>query len=123
MEVLWSALSVLGMLLVMVAIFAGAYWFTKKFGGQYAQYGASGRRIQILDQAATGRDQRLLLVRVADKVYLLSAGGTAVTKLDEYDGMLFPEDSEPQQPQSESFLHVLERAARGLKDTATGGKS
>ena len=120
MEMFWSVLSMLGMLALMVAIFAGAYYVTRYFGGRYGAPGVSGGKIRVLEQAATGKEERLLIVRVADKVYLLASGPAGTTKLDELDPALFPEEAAQPAPGAENFLQVLSDAIR-KQHGGTGG--
>jgi flagellar biogenesis protein FliO len=123
MEVVWSVLSMLGMLAIMIAIFAGAYYVTRFVGGRYVQPGSAGKRIRVLDQAITGKEERLLLVKVAEKVYLIASGPAGTQKLDELDPALFPEESAPQAENAPPFLHVLSEAVRRQHSGTAGGNA
>lgn len=62
---LW-ALAVTGVVLVL------AYWFTRHVVGRLMVGRRSLRsRLTVLDQVSLGRDQRLVLARVGETVYLL----------------------------------------------------
>ncbi|MCI2047888.1 MAG: flagellar biosynthetic protein FliO [Faecalibacterium sp.] len=123
MEMLWAVLSMLGMIALMIAIFAGAYYVTRFLGSRYGAPGVSGGKIRVLDQAATGKEERLLIVRVADKVYLLAAGPAGTTKLDELDPALFPDT--PVQPAAgaDNFLQVLQTAIHRQHSGTAGGNT
>lgn len=91
---LTAALSMIGTLLLMVAVFVGAYYASRYIGKKYQPNG-SGGNLHVLDRLSLGREQTLLLVRVGSKVLLLGCTGKSVEKLDELDPSEFEEESEP----------------------------
>lgn len=77
-----DVLSLVGTLAAVCAILALAYLFTRYVVGRTAlPRGLRGRHITILEQVPVGRDQKLLLVQVGERVYLLGASQGSVTYL------------------------------------------
>ena len=83
---LQDILGLLWALAAVVVVLVLAYLFTKHVGGRLllgSRY--RGRHIAVLEQAAVGRDQRLLLVQVGERIYLLGATPGGITCLKELD--------------------------------------
>ena len=61
-------------LFVTCLILVLAYWFTRYVAG-HMMTGALGRgkHITVLEQVSVGKEQRLLLVRIGNRTYFLSA--------------------------------------------------
>ena len=85
-------LSVLGLLAIVLGVLAGAWFFTR-WAGQNLGSGfltvRGGSRLQVLDRAAIGRDQALLVVRAGQRYLLLgstSAGLTLLAELTREEG-------------------------------------
>ena len=77
-------LGLLWALFAVAAVLVLAYVFTKYVGGRLLLGGRyRGRHITVLEQAAVGRDQRLLLVQVGEQIYLLGATPGGITCLKE----------------------------------------
>ena len=76
--------SLLWALAVTVLMLALAYWFTRYVVGRLAGGRLLPRqsRMTVLEQLSVGRDQRLLLVKVGDKVYLLGVTSGGITRLE-----------------------------------------
>lgn len=121
MEKVGSVLSVLGMLALMLAVFAGAYYVSRFMGRQYRRQGTAGRSIEILDQALLGKDGQLVLVRVKSKVYLVAAGPNGASKIDELDAADFPKTSSDSGSVPPSFLQVLKDAVHKQDGSSGGG--
>lgn len=85
-EELNTVLSMAGTLILMVAVFAGAYFASKWFAKKYNPSGGTAAgNIEVLDRTALGKDQYLILVRVAGRVYLLGVASQQITKIEELD--------------------------------------
>lgn len=71
-QVLWALILICGVLVL-------AYWSTRHVVGRLAGKRRTGGRMEMLDQLPLGRDQRLVLARVGETVYLLgvSSGGVS----------------------------------------------
>lgn len=71
-------------LFVTCLILALAYWFTRHVVGRMAAGGlAQGKHITILEQAVVGKEQRLLLVRIEKRIYILAATPGGISSLGE----------------------------------------
>lgn len=81
-----EVLSLLWTLLVVVAVLALAYWFTRVVIGRSAGNGAirfRGRRVTVLEQVAVGKDQKLLLVQVGEEIYFLGSTPGGISCLEQ----------------------------------------
>lgn len=82
---------VLWAIAVVVFVSGLAYWVTRYVAGRMPlgasrplQAGEKGAPFQILAQMALGKDQRLLMVRVCGRYFLLSAGQAGIALLAEF---------------------------------------
>ena len=96
-QVLWTLLITCGILLL-------AYWFTRRVAGQLTAKRGAGGRMEVLEQLPLGRDQKLVLARVGQQLYLLGVSPAGVSCLrtfteDEAEPWLA---SEPQPGEEES---------------------
>ena len=115
--------SLLGVLAVIVLILYLAYFATRWIGTRSAPGGAGALRVsgagdlRILGQLGVGRNERLVLVRLGERCYLLGVTEHQITLLRELDG----EEAAPWLAQSEGaptapgFLEVLSETLRGKK--------
>ena len=115
--------SLLGVLAVIVPIHFVAYFATKWIGTHSVPGGAGMLRaggvgdLCILGQIGVGRNERLVLVRLSERCYLLGVTEHQITLLRELDG----EEAAPWLAQSESapaapgFLDVLSETLRRKK--------
>ena len=114
----WSAL---GVLAVVVLILYFSYVATKWIGthsmpGGNGMLRANGgaERFRILAQLGVGRNERLVLVRLDERCYLLGVTEHRITLLRELEGdeaarWLAESESVPEVP---GFLEILSRQAR-----------
>lgn len=85
-EELTTTLSVIGTLLMMVAVFVGAYFVSRFVAKKYQPSGGTATgNMEILDRTMVGKDSWLLLVKVAGRVFLLGVTGQRVEKIEELD--------------------------------------
>ena len=99
----WSqVLSVLSLLAIILLVLAGAWVFTRwagqNLGGGFFAAGRGGR-LQVLDRAAVGRDQSVLVVKAGQRYLLLGstpAGLTLLAELTREEG----ENWKPSGPQA-----------------------
>ena len=109
-------ISVLGLLVVMVAVFAGAYWASKWLAQKYQ--GGTGcahtRYVKVLERTVIGRDSALLLVQVGEKIYLLSTTAKQIERIAELSKEDLPqiEQQEHSIVTQPSFLSVLQKMAQ-----------
>ena len=110
-------LSVLGLLAVVLLVLVGAYFFTR-WAGQNMGGGLFDLRsgqLQVLDRAALGRDQALLVVKAGQRYLLLgssTAGVTLLAELPREEGECWEAPVSPQGPegkQSPNFRALMRR--------------
>ncbi|WP_099205307.1 FliO/MopB family protein [Scatolibacter rhodanostii] len=86
MENLMPILSSIGTLLLIVAIFVGAYYVSKYLGSRYQSFDSDkSGNIELIEKKAIGKDQSLLIVRIADKTMLLGVTPQSIQKIEELD--------------------------------------
>ena len=112
----------IGMLAATALILVLAYWTTKwvaqrGLGGvQAGSISGGSARFRVLGQIALGRGERLVLVRLEDKCYLLGVTNGSITLLKELEGdeaksWLAETERQP----APSFLEILGESLRGKK--------
>lgn len=119
----WDTIgALLWALLVTCLVLVLAYWFTRKVAGRLS----TGRalrgqgRFTVLDQVSLGRDQRVVLVRVGDAVYLLGVTPGGISRLgilpkDEAEPWLEQDAVKPRGDGSVSFVEALRRTIEQRK--------
>lgn len=100
-------------LFVTCLILVLAYWFTRYVAG-HMMTGALGRgkHITVLEQVSVGKEQRLLLVRIGNRTYFLSATPGGIQNLGELSQEETAGWEEPASPASElteGFSQVFRR--------------
>lgn len=116
-------LSLLGMLAAVSAILVLAYLFTRHVAGRgLGAFLPRGelQRMRILDQLPLGREQRLAVVQVGERVFLLgltTAGITHLAELSAEEAALWQagENAAASAPPSfkEAFLQQLRKKTQG----------
>ena len=79
--------SLLWMLLCIALITGAAYWVTRYMAGKGALAvfgGGAGHEMELLDQLALGREQRLMLARVGERFFLLGVTAGEISALAEF---------------------------------------
>ncbi len=118
-----SVLVGIGTIVLMLAVFVGAYYFSKFFAKQYQpKMGGKLKNIEIIERMAVGKDQSLALVRVSDKVFLLAFTAQSVTKIEEMDASLFPENMVVQSTGENNFMTFFTDAYNNLLNKKNEGK-
>ena len=113
----------IGTIVLMLAVFVGAYYFSKFFAKQYQpKMGGKVKNIEIIARMAVGKDQSLALVRVSDKVFLLAFTAQSVTKIEEMDASLFPENTVVQNAGENNFMTFFTDAYNNLLNKKNEGK-
>lgn len=120
MEELKTILTAVGMLLLMVAIFAGAYWAPRLIAKSYGGLNTFSDKLRIVSRIALGKDQSLIVVKAADRMFLLGATPREISLITELDPADFPITS-PEAPKltGASFSAVLKNV---LKNAKSDGK-
>lgn len=111
MDQIMPVLSAAGTLLLVLAIFAGAYYVSKLVGRRYQKISpVSGRNIEILERMPLGKDQYLLVAKTAGKTYLLGVTANHIEKIDELDAAQILAPPEQNSAAVPDFLHILKKA-------------
>ena len=97
--------SMIGLLILMVLIFAAAYAVTRFLGRQYAVQTSPARAIKVIDKLVLGKDSFLLIVEAGEKTLLLGAGPQRISTLAELDGEMI--DSLPPAESASGFFDML----------------
>lgn len=96
MDLGWKeVLSVIGTLALMIAVFAGAYYFSKYFGRRYGTRSSPAKNLSILEGQNVGKDGALLIVKVAGRAFLIGATPREFTFLSELDMEMLEEPDDP----------------------------
>ena len=75
---LFSAILMVGLVLVL------AWWSSRMLGGHYLK-ASSSQTMRILEQIRLGADQRLLLMKMKEKVFLIGVSQAGIQLLAELD--------------------------------------
>ncbi|HHU05258.1 MAG TPA: flagellar biosynthetic protein FliO [Clostridiales bacterium] len=120
MEELKTILTAVGMLLLMIAIFAGAYWAPRLIAKSYKGLSPLPDKLRVVSKIALGKDQSLIVVKAADRLLLLGATPREISLITELDPADFPVIS-PEAPKltGTSFSDVLKNV---LKNAKSDGK-
>lgn len=118
-----SILSLIGALGIFILILFLAYLFTKYVGRHYEASSGGARYMETLDRVMLGPDRSLLLVRVAGKVLLLGMTSQQITRLEEFDPALFPEQQNARLSLSGNFLTELKKAVKKNQEGSSGDKT
>jgi len=106
-------LSLLGMILVLLLVLGGCYLFTRWTGvGLGKVPGRGSARMQVVDRLPVGRDQALLVVRLADRYLLVGSspnGFSLLAELTEEEGALWAPDAVPMDRPSVDFRELLRK--------------
>lgn len=98
--------SMLGMLVLMAAVLYGAYWVSRQVGKGYQLQNTQPGKIEILSRSMIGKEQMLLLVKSAGKVFLLGVTSESINMLSELDpAALPPEEAKSATPPD--FMSIL----------------
>ena len=100
--------SVVGILVIMGLIFAGAYYTTKLLGKHYSLQIASSRELKVIDKLTLGRDRYLLIVEAGGKALLLGVSPQNIEALAELDSEAFGDVPPPQEP-TDFFALIMNR--------------
>ena len=82
----YDLISLLGALVVIALVMAGAYAFTRWAGtrlGGGLSFKPGGSRLKVLDRAALGKEQSLLVVQAGERYLLLGSTAAGLTLLAE----------------------------------------
>ena len=117
-----TILTGIGTIVLMIAVFVGAYYFTKFISKKYQPKYGNARNIEIIERMAVGKDQSLALVKVSDKVFLLAFTAQSVTKIEEMDASLFPVNKDIEKTGEQNFMSIFTDAYNNLLNKKNEGK-
>ena len=117
-----TILTGIGTVVLMLAVFVGAYYFSKFISKKYQPKYGSAKNIEIIERMVVGKDQSLALVKVLDKVFLLAFTAQSVTKIEEMDASLFPVNTDIEKIGDTSFMSIFTDAYNNLLNKKNEGK-
>ncbi len=83
---MWESLfSLTSTFLIIIAVLALAYLFTKHVAGRLYTGGANNfrsKRMQVLEQLVIGKDQKLLIVQMGSELYFIGAAQGNITCIE-----------------------------------------
>ena len=102
-----AVVSMLWFIIVMLLIFAGAYYASKVMGRHYTMQAVSSATIRVADKLAIGRDQYLLIVEAGGKAFLIGVSPGHMETVAELDPEMIIDA--PLTNESADFLSLLKR--------------
>ena len=121
----WSEiLSIIGTIVLMIAVFAAAYFVSKYVGKRYKDnYGVS-KHITVIESTIIGKDRSLLVVKAGEKAFLIGSTPNEFTLLSELDAQQFAADSEALAPAQKDFISTFREVIKNkLKKSDDGEES
>ncbi|MCL2166610.1 MAG: flagellar biosynthetic protein FliO [Clostridiales bacterium] len=100
--------SMIGFFLLMILIFAGAYYATRWMGRHYATSSSSSQEMRVVDKLALSREQYLIIVETGGKALLLGVSSQRIETLAELDSGTFS-DLPPVQENTDFFSMLKNR--------------
>ena len=119
---LTTILTGIGTIVLMLAVFVGAFYFSKFVSKKYQPKYGNARNIEMIERMAVGKDQSLALVKVSDRVFLLAFTAQSVTKIEEMDASLFPVNTDIEKMGDISFMSIFTDAYNNLLNKKNEGK-
>ena len=117
-----TILTGIGTIVLMLLVFVGAYYFSKFVSKKYQPKFGNARNIEIIERMNVGKDQSLALVKVSGRVFLLAFTAQSVTKIEEMDASLFPENTVVQNAGENNFMTFFTDAYNNLLNKKNEGK-
>ena len=108
-----EALSLLGIILVLLLVLGGCYAFTRWAGmGLGGGLGRGSARMQIVERLPVGRDQALLVVRVGERYLFVGstpAGFSLLAELTQEEGAMWASEAEPMNKTGMDFRELVRK--------------
>lgn len=107
-------ISAIGTILLMLAVFVGAYYVSKLVGRRYSIQGRQGasKRVSVLESTPVGKDSAVVVVKAGERVFLIGTTPRELTFLSELDPESFPDLPAENKP-AQSFRSVLRSVMPG----------
>jgi flagellar biosynthetic protein FliO len=115
-------LSMIGTVVLMIAVFVGAYYVSRFVGKKYQPRNGTSRNISILESQPVGKDRALIVVKAANKAFLVGATPhefTLISELNPDDLSDLPESK----PSKKDFSSVFRSVIMGGDKKQNGGES
>jgi len=110
-------MSMIGTIVLMVAVFVGAYYVSKYVGKHYQPRTGSSSNISIIESKTLGKDRSLLVVKSAGKAFLIGATPREIALISELDAeKLVPPAAEKPVTRDFSAMFRSALSAKGRKD-------
>lgn len=114
-------LSMAGTLALMLAVFAGAYFVSKLVGKRYSVLSDTAKNLSVIESLSIGKDRSLLVIKAADKTFLIGVTERQIAMLCELDPKDFPESAE-EKPGMKDFRSTLRDVITGAGRMGKGDK-
>lgn len=115
-----SSISLFSGFLVFILILLLAYACSRYLGKTW-QHNSAARYMEVIDQLAVGQDRLLLIVKIKEKVYLMSSSSQGVSILAELDGD-FSQERSVGTPLPGDFSQCLDRYWKQFRDRKDSSK-
>lgn len=73
----------IGTIVLMIAVFVGAYYVSKFVGKRYQSHYNLSENLVILESQNIGKDRALIIVKAADKMFLIGSSPQQITLISE----------------------------------------
>lgn len=119
----WSEiLSIIGTIVLMIAVFAAAYFVSKYVGKHYKpNYGLS-KHITVIESTIIGKDRSLLIVKAGEKALLIGSTPNEFTLLSELDAQQFAADSDLSETVQKDFVTTFRDVIKSRIKKSDGGE-
>ena len=118
----WTEIvSMIGTIVLMIAVFVGAYYVSKFVGKRYQTRYNNSKNLSVLESQSIGKDRALLIVKATDKAFLIGSTPqqfTLISELNPDDLVEITDDM----PEKKDFSSVLLTALKGKNKKHGGGK-
>ncbi len=99
-------LSMVGTLILMLAVFVGAYFVSKFVARRYSPKATASRNLSIIENLNIGKDKSIMVVKAAERLFLIGVTCHELSMLSELDPLDFPMTAEPKD-QTKDFRTTL----------------
>ncbi len=114
--------SMVGTVILMVAVFVGAYYVSKFIGKRYQPRNGIAKNITIIESQNVGKDKALFIVKAANRAFLIGSSPhefSLISELDPENIIDVPETS----PFKKDFSSVLRSALLGKEKKQNEGET
>jgi flagellar protein FliO/FliZ len=100
-------LSVIATIVLMIAVFAAAYFVSKYIGKHYKPNAGSSKHLSVIENAVVGKDRSLLIVKVGEKAFLIGSTPAQFTLLSEVDAAQYKAEDSNAAPAPKDFISTF----------------